>query len=81
METERITASDFTLMLEKFPKVYLNKTNADILSSLNKVFKQYQEQVKSVYSYEVVKVNVARPLYNDESENKKRREQLLDEKR
>lgn len=65
METKRISASDFTLMITHFPRVYLDDSYDENLKSVQKIFKDYGKKINSDYSYEVVKINIGRPLYPD----------------
>ena len=61
----RASSSDFTLMLEDFPKIYLERPYTEALKEVNRIFKEYEKQVNSVFNYEVVKINIARPMYNE----------------
>ena len=50
-------------MITHFPRIYLEKSYEENLSSIQGIFKEYGKKIGSLYSYEVVKINVARPLY------------------
>ena len=57
-------------MLTDFPKFYLSHSYEENLEEMKKLFKRYEKQVNSLFSYEVVKINVARPIYNESESNK-----------
>ena len=69
MESIRLSASDFTLMIEEFPKSYLSKSYEENLKNIQEMFKEYGKDMESELNYEVIKINVARPLYNESKEN------------
>jgi len=76
MDVERITGSDFTLMIENYPRVYLTKTAKEVLMEIQRIFKIYEERVGSVYTYDVIKINIARPLYTEKLEKLEQRKSL-----
>lgn len=43
MDSIRVSASDFTLMIQDFPKVYLEKTYEENLKEINDIFKRYEK--------------------------------------
>ena len=43
MESIRVSASDFTLMIQDFPKVYLYNTYQENLKEINEIFKRYEK--------------------------------------
>ena len=79
METKRISASDFTLMITHFPKAYLDKSYDENLESVQKVFRDYGKKINSDYSYEVVKINIGRPLYPDKKANSEQKEKAKED--
>lgn len=57
-------------MLKNFPLELLNPRNSeDTLSNIRKVFKDYEQRIKSRISLEVVKVSIGYPLYLWERKN------------
>lgn len=41
IETKRVSASDFTLMIKNFPKVHLGTTQEECLQLVQNIFTQY----------------------------------------
>lgn len=73
MEMKRVSASDFTLLITNFPKIYLNKSYEENLNEIQELFREYGKRVNSIFSYEVVKINIARPLYSDKKANQEKK--------
>lgn len=65
MESKRVSASAFTLMLSHVPRDVLRGTDEEIVRRLTDIFKKYGSGINSLFSYDVVKVNIARPLFNE----------------
>lgn len=75
LRKEWVSASDFTLMLRDFPKGLLDHSPEENLRNLNEIFREYEKEVKSKVSFEVVKVSIGFPLYRQHSEQEHARNQ------
>ena len=51
MESIRFSASDFTLMVEEFPKSYLSKSYEENLKNIQEIFREYGKYMESEFSY------------------------------
>jgi hypothetical protein len=89
VETRRVSASDFTLMVKNFPREQLGENKEQMLGKVQKIFSDYYEQQKlkreCAFPYEVVSVNVAKPLYLEnvrtQAQRQKTREEINERQR
>ena len=65
-----LSASDFTLMLTGYPKNLINPHSYDeTLKNVQKIFEDYQVEMKSRIPFEVKKLSIGYPLYEWERKN------------
>lgn len=70
LKQDWLSASEFTLMLSNYPLELINPRNSEeTLSNARQAFKDYETQIKSEISFEVIKISMGYPLFKWQQKN------------
>lgn len=55
-------------MIKNMPKGFINHPEEEVLQNVNEIFSEYEKNIKSKVSFEVVKVSIGYPLFKQASQ-------------
>jgi hypothetical protein len=55
-------------MIKNMPKGFIHHSEEEVLQNINEIFAEYEKNIKSKISFEVVKVSIGYPLFKQASQ-------------